>query len=186
MTDIYNISPGFLVTYMTYQGKDKIDMKEVFKRLSLEMGGDGETISKKQLDDYINKADSGDIKVDSSKLKALKKIQQGWDNISGGKDSISYEDIEKYPTLLAATLSGGFTVTEIQDSNEAMSDAIYDYLAHKLGLSSKDEVTETHLNDYLKELISTSQDSDTNNELIGALTNLIASSQKTTTVEKEG
>ncbi len=53
MTSIYNISPGFLIAYMTSQDKSELDMEKVFKRLSFEMGGDGKTITKDQLDNYL-------------------------------------------------------------------------------------------------------------------------------------
>lgn len=186
MTEIYNISPGFLITYATYQGKKKIDMEEVFKRLSFEMGGDGKTITKKQLDSYISNAESGNIDVDESKLDALKMIQKNWDTISKGADSITYDNMKDYSSLLAATLIGNFTVTEINDSTASATDAIYDYLVDYLGLSSKDDVTKTDLTTYLNELVTTtSSGNETNSELIGTLTNMIASFTPTSTVEVE-
>lgn len=200
MTKLYNISPGFLITYQAYAGKEKLDMEEVFKRLSFELGGDGKTINKKALDEYIAKADSGGIKVDKHKLKALKDIQKNWDEISQGKDNITYEDIKKYPTLLAQTLMGDFTEIELPDKkppeeNEkadevSISDAIYDYLMDYLDLDNKDEIKKSDLENYLNELVTNStEENDTNSELtgelIGALTNMIATYSPTSTVEAE-
>lgn len=196
MTSIYNISPGFLITYSTYQGKDKLNMEDVFKQLSFEMGGDGSSITKDQLNNYISKADSGDIQVDHSKLSALKIIQKNWDTISKGDNSISYDDMKDYSSLLAATLNGDFTKTEIDDSKSSMKDAIFDYLVDDLGLSSKDEVKKSDLSNYLNKIIANTSNinstetnsvdsNEADNELIGALTNLIATFSTNSTVEAQ-
>lgn len=186
MTTIYNISPGFLQTYMMYNGKKDINMEEVFKRLSFEMGGDGKKITKEELDNYINNAKSGDIQVDKEKLDALEMIQKDWDTISSGKDYITYGDMENYQTLLAATLKGNFSVTEIENSTSSMQDAIYDYLVDYLKKKDKTEVSETDLTSYLNELIDNQAvGDDSNSELISAVTNLIANFSQTSTVETE-
>jgi len=184
MTVIYNISPGFLQSYITYQGKEKLDPEEVFKSLSLEMGGDGKSITMDQLNSYIDKAESGSIDVDETKLKALKQIQKNWDNISKGKDSITYGDMEAYKSLLLATVAGTFTKTEINDSTSSIKDAIYDYLTDALGLSSSKDITETDLTSYLNELLTNTED-NSNSELIATLTNMIASFSPLSTVETE-
>ncbi|MDD3435908.1 MAG: hypothetical protein PHC64_02030 [Candidatus Gastranaerophilales bacterium] len=186
MTKIYNMSAGFLQTYMAYVGKDELDLEEVFKRLSYELGGDGKTITKGQLNNYIDKAESGIIDVDSKKLSALIRIQDNWDNISGGDDEITFEEMQKYAPLLIATLTGNFEVTEIGDSETSVVDAIYDYLVDYLDLDSRDEVTKEDLTSYLSELVSNPLDeTDSDSDLIGALTNLIASYSSDTTVETE-
>lgn len=178
-----------MLTYMEYNGKEKLNLEDVFKRLSFEMGGDGKTITKDQLDKYIDKADSGVIKVDKNKLKALKQIQKHWDEISQGKDEITFENMKKYSTLLAATLTGNFEVTEIDDDNaSSITDAIYDYLVDYLNKANKDDVTKEDLSSYLSELISSNPEgnNDSNNELIGAVTNLISSYSSISTIETEG
>lgn len=186
MAEIYTMNAGFIQSYMTYQGKDKLDLKEVFKRLSLEMGGDGTKITKAQLDNYISKSESGSLDVDSKKLAALKKIQDNWDTISNGDGNITYDDMEKFSSLLSATIAGGFTVTKIEDSKSSIHDAIYDYLTDYLKLSSKDQITKSHLTSYLNDLITTSSDdNNSNTELIGALTNIIASHSPKSTIEAE-
>lgn len=185
MSTIYNISPGFLQTCVNYLGKSNMSMEEVFKRLSFEMGGDGKSITKAQLDKYIDKADSGALKIDKSKINALKEIQKNWDTISEGEDTITYENMKNYSTLLAATLSGGFNATEIEDSKSSANDAIFDYLIDYLGVSDKDKISESDLTAYLNELIANSEADDSNSELIGALTNLIATYSANSTVETE-
>lgn len=186
MSTIYNISPGFLQIYETYQGKAKLDPEEIFKRLSFEMGGDGKTITKKQLDSYIDKAKSGKISVDKNKLNALKQIQKNWDTIAGDKDSITYSDMGPYKALLLATVTGTFTETEIGDNtNPSIQDAIMDYLTDSLGLSDKKDITKFDLTSYLNELIQNSSDEDNNSELIDNLTNIIATYSDPSTVEAE-
>lgn len=186
MTTIYNVSAGFLTTYATYHGKAKLDAEEIFKRLSLEMGGDGSSITKDQLNDYIDKAESGTLDVGKSKLNALKKIQENWDQISNGDDSITFEDMKKYNSLLMATVIGDFSKTEINDSKSSAKDAIYDYLTDYLDLSNKNDIKESDLTDYLNELMTNSTpEDDSNSDLIGTLTNMIATFSTNTTVETE-
>lgn len=202
MTTIYNMSAGFLVTYIASKGDkgDGISMEEVFKRLSVEMGGDGKSITKKQLDDYIKNAESGNIEVDESKLKALKNIQANWDNISHGKDQITFEDMKGYYILLAATMTGNFQRTEIEDKHKDKNEDndktssqkkdVSDYLQKKYGLNSKDEIKQSHLEDLLNELLTqknrnTDANSDLESTLIDTVTHMIASYNKTSTVETE-
>lgn len=183
MTTIYNVSPGFLVAYSTYQGKSKIKSEDIFKSLSLEMGGDGKTITKKQLDDYISKAESGNTNIDKSKLKALKNIQKHWDTIANGDDTLTYDEMKKYEHLLLATVIGDFTKTEIEDDESSTEDAIYDYLTDYLGLN---EITKSDLTNYLNDLMAnSSKDDSSNNNLIDTLTNMIADFTPVSTIETE-
>lgn len=199
MTKIYSMSAGFLQNYITCQDKKNLDPEKIFKRLSFEMGGDGKTITKEELDNYISDAESGNIHVDKQKLDALKMIQKDWDTISNGKDSITYADMEKYKSLLFQTMGGNFTVTEIDDSassshssssadeaSSSINDAIFDYLTDYLNKSNKNEITKSDLSSYLNDLITgDSNGSDSNSELIAAVTNLISVTTSPSTVEAE-
>lgn len=190
MTEIYSISSGFLISYMESKDKDGLDMEKIFKRLSFEMGGDGKSITKNQLSDYIKNAESGLIAVDSAKLKALKTILNNWDTISNGSDSITYEDIKKYSALLAATMDGEFTKTEIKDKTPSLKNEILDYLKNYYKLGSKSEISQPHLEKFLSDLLaqkgqSTNANSDIESDLIDTVTNMLASSAKTSTIEKE-
>lgn len=191
MTTIYNISAGFLQSYVTFQSKKDMTLEEMFKRLSLEMGGDGKSITKEQLDDYIGKAESGHLSVSKEKLNALKTIQKNWDTISKGEDSITFDNLKGFPSILAATMAGGFEATEISDSPSALASAIQDYLVNALGLESIENITKADLNSYLNaclldetfvvddvELVG-----DANSEIIGTLTNMIASFDSVSTVD---
>ena len=185
--EIYNVSAGFIQLCENFLGQKQIDSEGIFKRLSLEMGGDGESITKDQLNNYINKAESGNIKVDKSKLQALKKIQENWNSISNGDDSITYDEMSNHVGLLLATVSSD-VIEIVQNTEEKTSkvDAIYDYLTDYLGLSSKDDVKESDLTSYLNDIIAgASDEDDSDSELIGTLINLIDAPASKSTVEVE-
>lgn len=190
MTEIYNISAGFLVTFMEVKDQKNFSMGNVFKRLSIEMGGDGNSITKNQLDNYIKKAEDGEINVDKNKLNALIKIQNNWDNISNGKDSITYSDMKKCMILLAATMNGGFTKTEIYDENSSTKNQIKDYIKNYYKLDSSKEIEPSHLKNFLANLLdennkSLNLDSNSEQDLIDTVTNMIATSDKTSSIETE-
>ena len=189
MTKIYNISPGFLQVCENYLGKKDITPQEVFKRLSLEIGGDGKSITKKQLDNYIAKADAGLINIDKPRLNALKQIQKQWDNISQDGEQITYEDIKSkgFEVLLMATVAGTFTETEVDnDDKESMIESIYKKLMDTLELLNKEDIKKSDLENYLNKVISdTTQDDGSKTEEISVLTNMIASYSNNSTIEKE-
>lgn len=184
MSGICNITPGFLLSYVNVFSKADIKPEDIFKQLSLEMGGDGKTITKDQLDNYINKAESGDISITKQKLHALKQIQKNWNTISNGEDSIDYGDMDKYKTLLFATLGGGFEVSEDPNTKDNPSD-IYDLLMKNLGISTLDDATHTQLNDYLQTLLSKDSNDDEIGDAIDSLINLMANKTNDSSVSLE-
>lgn len=188
MTEIYNISAGFLQICENYLGKKKLSSEDIFKRLSYEMGGDGKTITKKQLDDYISKAEKGSIEVDSNRLNALKKIRQNWDNISKGKDSINYEDMKGHEALLFATVVGTFTKKVIDDEQQSkIVNEVYDILKKHYQVSDDNEIKKEDLVKYLNNIISksTEEEDDTNSEIVGTLVNIISSFDQKKSVDVE-
>lgn len=198
MTKIYNMSAGFMLTYMTCQDEKNLDLEKVFKRLSFEMGGDGKTITKEQIDDYIKKADKGLIKVDKSKLKAIKQIQKNWETVAGGDDTLTFEEIKKYSTLLMATLTGNFEVMEVEDSDS--KDSIYDFLMECLDLPNKESITKDDLTAFLNKILSENpllealdgEDDEVSSEdyfgftsnIVDSITNMIADFSSVSTIEK--
>lgn len=184
MSRICNITPGFLLSYIEVFSKPGIKPEDIFKRLSLEMGGDGKTITKSQLDNYISKAKSGDISITKEKLHALMQIQRNWDTISNGEDSIDYSDMEKYKTLLFATLGGGFEVSEDTDIEENPID-IYKLLKANLGISDLDKATNEELNNHLKTLLSKTSSDDEIGDTIDSIINLMADKTNESSVNLE-
>lgn len=186
MSTIYNISAGFLQICENYLGKKELSPEDIFKQLSYEMGGDGKKITRKELDDYINKADKGLIKVDRNRLNALKRIQQNWDDISQGKDNITFADMKGHESLLLATVVGTFTETEIKDEDKSnLIEEIYDLLKKSLGIEEDSKVKKEDLVEYLNNILSETPDEDANSEIIGTLVNMISAYDNETTVEIE-
>lgn len=182
MTGISSISSSLLQSYTNYQSKSELSTKEMFQMLSLEMGGDSETITKDQLDAYISDAQDGTTDVSDTELSALETLQKNWDNISGGKNSITYSDMGEYTTLLLATVS----TPTLSDSSSFASptDEVYGYLMDSLGLSSSNDITESDLSSYLTELLSAnSSDNGSTSDLVDTLTNLLATYSSNSTIE---
>jgi len=75
-------------------GRKPPSAEDMFSKLSADVGGDGTTVSKDQLDELISKLESSDSSSeDQKKLGFLKQLQSSWDTISGGEDSITVDDI---------------------------------------------------------------------------------------------
>lgn len=185
MSSISNINPGFLQSYVNFHSKTKLTIEEMFKHLSIEMGGDGKTITKSQLDDYIEKAESHSVKISKQKLSALKQIQKNWDTISKGEDSISAGNMEGCETLLAAAIADGFETIEVSDAaNNAVSE-IYKYLLENLGISDLKDASDSDLNSYLQTLLSEDSDDDAIGDAIDSLINLMAKRGIPSNVELE-
>ena len=179
---IHNISAGFIETYINFLGKEKLTTGEMFKRLSLEMGGDGKTITKKQLDEYIAKAESGDIKVGKKKLSALKQIQKNWDTISGGKDNITAGDMKDYSALLMATMTDAFSTTETDDSTQQNP---YEVLLKSLGITDINDAKNSELKSYLNTLLSDESDDATITDTIDSIMNLMATRETNSTISAD-
>lgn len=174
MSSISNINPGFLQSYINFHSKVKLTIDEMFKRLSIEMGGDGKTITKSQLDSYIEKAESHSIKISREKFTALKQIQKNWDAISKGEDSISAGDMEGYEAFLASAMADGFESIEISDNSNSKVSEIYKYLLKNLGISDLKNASDSELNSYLQTLLSEDSDDDAIGDAIDSLINLMA------------
>lgn len=170
---VCNVSSGMILGYIVTHGKHKVTLEEMFKRLSVQMGGDGKTISKKQLDAYINKAESGNIKISSSELKALKKLQAKWDDISKGKDTISFADMKGFSVLLMNIYVSSFQSSDDKDDDDSKNE-FKAYIKQTLGISDNKAVDKSDLEAKLKSLLSDKTSDDSNGDLVDALTNMIA------------
>jgi len=178
MSMIWNISSSFIQAFEMVKSGKKITPEEMFKRLSIMMGGDGESITKKQLDNYIAEAEKGDVKTNKSGLTALKVMQQNWDQISGGKDSITVGDLKDYTTLLAMAFAGSFTMSTTPDESTSKIEKADD----DKKISSDTPIAD--LKAMLKEALggTTDANDDSNADFISTLTNMIALGSLTSTV----
>ena len=183
---VIGVSAEMILGFVKFHGKRKVTLAEMFKSLSLEMGGDGTKITKKQLDSYIQKAENGSIKISKTKLKALKKLQENWGKISKDGQNITFADLKDMPMLLVNAVTGDF---EDPDKEKKVDNSdkfnLQDYLKTVLNLSKDEEITQSDLEAHLKSLLSESSNDGTNADLVDAVTNLIASFSTPTTVEAE-
>lgn len=195
MTGISNISSGMILASENIRASKKMSADEMFKILSVMMGGDGKTITKKQLDDYIDKAASGSIKISDSGMKALKSIQANWDDIAGD-GPLTSAMLKDYTALLTtafaavitAETSGEKTASQApeQTANPNIIEDINSYLMNAALNFSTEEGSETSgLQSMLKTLLggTTDENDDTNANLIASITNLIAASNSTISAE---
>lgn len=185
MSGINGISSNLIQSYVTIKSKPDLTLEDMFRMLSFSLGGDGTSITKEQLDDYIDKADSGDLKVDSSRLKALKTMQKNWKTIAGDDDSLSFGDMKAFPMLLISAMFGG--ISSGSDSKTTDSEVGSYLLENILENPEKDEDKTAKLSALLNKALSGNSDEndDKNADLVATLTNLLAKSSSNTTIEAE-
>lgn len=191
MTSISGLGSSLIDAYEKFKPyKSELTTENMFQMLSVEIGGDGETIDKAQLDSYIEEAEDGTIEVSKSELEALNMISDNWDTIAGkGAESITYDKMDDYTGILLTAVTGGVSVSSNTTSNSDSSDSAIDdidaYLIEStLGLSKDDA---TGLNSLLTTLLSgnTDEKDDENANLISTLVNLISNYESNSTVEVE-
>lgn len=164
--------------YIKSEPADNVDAKTLFKNLSVDVGGDGKTITKDQLDSYVKKAESGKIKLPDEEVGALKELQKNWDNISTNGDSISYADVSSSggkDTLMSMVPTGEDKPDYMGIAKDATTKA-YDKIVNAALNGSSNEETTSGLKSLLNELLSgtTDENDDTNANMIDTLTNLIS------------
>lgn len=191
---VSSVSSGMILGYIQTHQKHKVTLEEMFKHLSVEMGGDGKTISKKQLDDYIKKAQSGEIKISNAHLSALKQLQAKWNDIAKGKDSISFANMKNFALLLMNLYVSGFQEPEDEKSKEDSKNDVDEtiekevlQLHDKSSSQSGQSVNESGLKMQLQKVLADKSNDDSNPDLVDKLTNIIAKQQSSsnTTVEIE-
>ena len=199
MSSVSGLSTSLINAYNVFQSTKTLSTADMFKSLSLELGGDGTKITKDQLNTYIKNAESGSTKVSDDTLSALKNLQTNWDTISGGEDSITADDMKNYSSLLVKTVLNGFTSSTDTDSTSSTSDStssatssstitdINAYLIESALSTSTSDTSTSSLTSCLKTLLTGTSDEndDSNANLIATLTNLIANRTSTSTIETE-
>lgn len=194
MSTINGISKeNLLGNYLNSTSNKKLNAKEIFKELSLDVGGDGKTIAKKDLDSYIEKVTEAKASktdtttVSDEELTGLKTLQKNWDKISYGGDEISFSNVS----------ASGFksTLVEMDSADKKVDLSKYkvtskqdidDYLMNSaLSFSVKD--SETGAKSMLKRLLSgtTDENDDFNANTIARLTNMIEGYKTKSTIETE-
>lgn len=176
--------------YIDDTSSSKLDAKTIFKELSIDMGGDGKTITKDQLDSYVSDAESGNLSISNDELKSLKTLQSSWKTVSEGGDSITYANVSGDKGLFTSMAGTTATTSSTSDINltQSSTDQIYSYLINSALSSNSQTASSTDLSSMLKTLLSgtTDENDDANANAIATLTNLIAQSKSTSTIVVEG
>lgn len=190
MTSISGLSSGLINSYEQFKSyKSELTTENMFQMLSLQVDGDGDTITKKQLDTYIESAEDGTIDISDKELDALKTIQEDWTKISGGKDSITFKDMEDKPNLLLKAVTGGIS-SNIADKlkvDSAIDDVDQYLIDAALNTSFEKDSSGSGVNSLLQTLLTgkTAEEDDNNANLIAKLINIISDFESQSTVETE-
>lgn len=174
---ITTITSGMMLNMYRYGSPTKqVDQRQVFASVSIMVGGDGTSISKSQLKNYIDKASMGAVKISRTQLQALKSMYSQWDNVFGkDTDAVTFDDFEKAPQLFyQAAMS-----SNEEDDNEKFlreicekAKKVKEELAKKINKDEDKAPTVEQLHEYLKELINTDKEDD-NAEEIAYVINII-------------
>ena len=191
---ISGLSSSILHDYATYVGSSKqFSTKDMFETLSKELGGDGETLTKGDLGAFIKK-NSNDMSP--TKLKALETLQSSWSTISGGADSISFDNMKGYTSFLGLIYTSDRTTSKSSTSstlsaNSSSSDfssaksRINDYLVSS-AVAGKTSTKESVMSAYLKDLLAKNSDENDNSDDIDTVVNMMASLNSSKSVAIDG
>lgn len=182
-----NNGSTFLGRYLDATPASDLNPKDMFKRLSVDMGGDEKTITKDQLSTYIKKAETGTVSVSENELTALKKMQSQWGTISEGSDKITYANMSGFKDILKSMSSAPTPTTTTSstiNTSQPSTDEIDNYLINSALKTSSSNPT-SGLNSLLNTLLTgtTDENDDSNANLIAKLTNMIAESKTKSTVD---
>ena len=155
---------------------------DLFAKLSSAVGGDGKTITKKEVETSISKLESEPSgSADTKELSFLKQLDKNWDKISGGSDSITSSQLASGLSTMKASSHHHHHKSDSSTSPDS-STSLFSALADSTGASSSG-ITKDDLTSYLKTLVE-SLSSGTNNSTTGnASTNPTTSNSVTNTSE---
>lgn len=123
---------------------------DMFSKLTTELGGDGKTITKDELSNYIKKVESDTTGTyDKGSLGFLNQLSDNWDSISGGSDSITESQLKAGSSYLKPPTSGSYSGAT--DLFSALSDAMD---------TDGDGISLNDLTSYLTKLTSSDSDED--------------------------
>ena len=103
-----------------------LSASDMFSKLTSDLGGDGKTITKSELESYIKTVESDTTGTyDKGSLGFLNQLDSNWDSISGGSDSITESQLEsgmsylQPPSQSSNSLSSDLysALTDVADSN---------------------------------------------------------------------
>lgn len=184
---------SFLQKYIDSTPSSELDTKTMFKKLSIDVGSDGKTITKDQLNEYISKAENKEIKVSDDELKGLKTLQSKWDTLALGGDNISYSNVANNKDILtsmAGTADDNESKVDYKQLAKDNKDKINTYLAESAFSTANKINSKSSGSDFssmLKTLLTgtTDENDDENADLIDNLVNLLEETKKQSTIEVE-
>ncbi len=185
-------SASLLSGYLDSTSNADLNAKTIFKKLSIDMGSDGKTITKGQLDSYLNDIEKGKTVVTDEVKEGLLSISENWDLISKGRDSISYANVSGFSDVLKSMDEADkkSSTIDIRELNDSIQKQVKNYIvdsAFKFNAYGKNE-TVSGLSSMLNTLLTgmTDERDDENADLIDTLVNLIEKQKNvTSTIERE-
>jgi len=184
------LSNTSLQRYFESASSDDLSAKSIFEKLSIDVGGGGKTITEDQLNEYITKAEDGDISISDNELSGLKELQANWDEVSDGSDSITYNNVFAagyQDTLLSMAPDDTSDTTDYMGIAKTATQEAYSKIVNAALSTSTSGSPKSNLSSMLNTLLTgtTDKEDDSNAETIAALVNLISSSTSTSTIETE-
>ena len=101
---INGVSSGQILRLQNFGGTRKLTTDKIFGMISIQLGGDGRSISRENLKQYIQKADDGLINCSEKQLKAFKLLYENWKDLFGDTDSITARDFNKASGIFAQNI----------------------------------------------------------------------------------
>lgn len=175
--------------YLESTTPEKANAKEIFQKLSVDVGSDGKSITKDQLDSFISDAKSGKVVISDKEMASLQTLQKNFTQIADGGDKITYEGVSKAGfkgNLTAMVPDEAETTDYAQNFIDSTANAYGKVVKAALsGIENSDK--SSSLSSMLNTLLSgtTDENDDSNANMIATLTNLIANSKSNSTTELE-
>ena len=121
---INGISSGQMLKLQNFSGGRKLTTEKMFGMISIQLGGDGKTITRNQLQQYIQKADNGLINCAYKQLKAFKLLDDNWKDLFGDSDSITARDFNKAAGIFAQIILAKDDKSDIEKLQEELQKQI--------------------------------------------------------------
>ena len=121
---INGISSGQMLKLQNFSGGRKLTTEKMFGMISIQLGGNGKTITRNQLQQYIQKADNGLINCASKQLKAFKLLDDNWKDLFGDSDSITARDFNKAAGIFAQIILAKDDKSDIEKLQEELQKQI--------------------------------------------------------------
>lgn len=121
---INGISSGQMLKLQNFSGGRKLTTEKMFGMISIQLGGDGKTITRNQIQQYIQKADNGLINCSSKQLKAFKLLDDNWKDLFGDSDSITARDFNKAAGIFAQIILAKDDKSDIEKLQEELQKQI--------------------------------------------------------------